>query len=534
MTKISFLPSAHHISSRVRIAPKKNSGASDLSFRSFLICFRYVMAAVLGLAALSIGVSTYHWPLIWDAQVFHYGNFLITHGFAPYRDIVDMNMPGAYLIDAFAIKAFGAGDLAWRIFDFALLGSLCLSMIAIAWPYDWFAGLFAGVMFALVHAAEGPANSGQRDEIMTVLIVAGCAFLFASRRHCKPWMMVPFGFSMGMATSVKPTAAPLGPLLLILALWGSRTNARAPYVWRGLLGASIAAAIVAAFLLHYGSAGALVATSIRLTSYYAELDHLSFQLLLLVCLPLATLLLLPFALAVAPVAKYWNNREQFAILAGVAFGAVSYFLQGKGYAYHRYVLAAFALLWIAIQLTIAIRQGAAWIKIVATTGLAVGMLVLVPLYTRATLQLRPVNLFTPALERDLRRIGPNHLQHKIQCLDLVDGCYNALYHLGIVQASGSMGDLLLFAPDNSPVVDYYRDSFWNALIKNPPSVIVLSNQWFNRTPTFDKLNAWPRFSGYLASNYKLLVSRDFDEEAHHAYRIYVRVGISIPGTDHSK
>jgi hypothetical protein len=168
---------------------------------------------------------------------------------------------------------------------------------------------------------------------------------------------------------------------------------------------------------------------------------------------------------------------------------------------------------------------------VAITGLAVGVLVLVPLYTQTTLRTYPVNLFTPALEDDLNRMGSDHLQNKVQCLDLIDGCLNALYHLRIVQSTGSMGDLLLFAPDKGPVVDYYRREFWNSLVKNPPSVIVLSNEWFNREPTFDKLNEWPQFSGYLAGNYKLVISRQFDEEAHHAYRIYVRHGMSFPALD---
>lgn len=492
------------------------------------------MSGVLGVAALCTVISTYHWPLMWDAQVFHYGNFLIEHGFAPYRDIVDMNMPGAYLFDGCAIRVFGSGDIAWRITDFTLLGVLCLSMIAIARPYDWFAGLFAGVMFAIVHVAEGPQNSVQRDEIMTVLIMVGYAFLFVSRRHRNGWLMIPFGFSMAMATSIKPTAAPLGVLLLVVALWGSPAKLIALHICNALLGALIAIAIVATFLIHYHSVGALLVTCRRLTTYYAGSDRLSLHLLSLYSLPLAAFLLLPFALAVLPVAQNWKGWEQFAILTGAAFGALSYFVQGKGYAYHRYTFSAFVLLWIAVQLIIAVRNGTAWLKIVAITGLVLGMLVLVPLYTRTTIQMHPVNLFTPALENDLSRIGSDRLQHKIQCLDLIDGCFNALYHLRIVQSTGWMGDLVLFSPEKGPVVDYYRNEFWTSLMTNPPTVIVLSNEWFNRTPTFAKLNAWPQFSEYLTGAYKLIISREFDEEAHHAYRIYVRRGVSLVATDKSE
>ena len=61
----------------------------DLPTQSFLANFRYGMACLLGVAALCIVVFTYRWPLIWDAQTFHYGNFLIAHGFVPYRDILE-------------------------------------------------------------------------------------------------------------------------------------------------------------------------------------------------------------------------------------------------------------------------------------------------------------------------------------------------------------------------------------------------------------------------------------------------------------
>jgi hypothetical protein len=83
---------------------------------------------------------------------------------------------------------------------------------------------------------------------------------------------------------------------------------------------------------------------------------------------------------------------------------------GQGFAYHRYTLAAFVLLWMAIQLTIAIRKGAPSMKIVAITGLAVGMLVRVPLSAQTILQMHPVNPFIPALENDPSRIGSDRLK----------------------------------------------------------------------------------------------------------------------------
>ena len=500
--------------------------------RPSLAYFRYAMAALLGAAALCILVSTWRWPLIWDAQVFHYVNFLIAHGFAPYREIVDMNLPGIYLIDGWVIKVFGPGDLAWRIFDFTLLGTLCLAMVAIARPYDWVAGLFAGVMFALIHASVGPQNTGQREEIMTVLIMVAYAFLFESRRRRYPWLMVFFGLSLGMACSVKPTEIPLGACLLGLAVWDlkKKGDAVAGYIWSSILGVSIAATIVATFLLRFHSVGALIAISRRLTPFYAGMERINFHLLLRFSLPIAVWVLLPFAVAVALSEKYRRYWEHWAILLGAAFGALSYFVQGKAYAHHRYTFVAFTLLWIALELTQAMHK-TRWVKRVAIAGMCVGSFVLVPAYTRSVLKAQPLNFFTPALEKDLYRMGTDRLQNKVQCLDLVDGCYSALYHLRIVQSTGWMGDLLLFAPGKSPVVDFYRDMFWNSVIKNPPTVFILSNESFNQIATFDKLKTWPQFAKYLEENYKLVISREFEAEQQHGYRIYVRDGIPFPALD---
>ncbi|HEY3988791.1 MAG TPA: hypothetical protein VGM02_05795 [Acidobacteriaceae bacterium] len=52
------------------------------------------MAASLGIVAIALVVLTWRRPLVWDAQVFHYIHFLIHHGFALYRDIPDIDMPG--------------------------------------------------------------------------------------------------------------------------------------------------------------------------------------------------------------------------------------------------------------------------------------------------------------------------------------------------------------------------------------------------------------------------------------------------------
>ena len=499
------------------------------SSRPYMNYLRFVMAWVLGLAAISIVVMTYRWPLVWDAQVFHYINFLMDKGLAPYRDIGDMNMPGTYLVEGWAMHIFGSGDMAWRMYDFTLLGFLTMAMVVIARPYDWLAGLFSGVMFALVHSSEGPENSAQRDEAMTMFIMVGYALLFVALRRRKPWMMGVFGLSLGMASAMKPPAAPLAVVLLAMAWWTlrKRDEAAAPYIWGGIAGAAIAAATAFGFLFRYHAASAFFETSRRVIPYYAALSHLSFANMLRQSLPRVAFLMLPFGLVAAFVDREWKNWERWALLLGVAFGAFSYFGQNKGYAYHRYALVAFILLWMAMELALAMQKRG-WVKAVGIAGMVLGVLIMVPTYVHRVLLIPPTNEYAPSLERDLTRLGGDRLQRKVQCLDVVDGCLNTLYHLKLVQSTNSLGDLLYFSPQPSRVVDYYRSQFWDQLNKNPPSVIVLSNEWFDRPSSFDKVNEWPQFASYLDENYNLAISREFPIEQQRAYRIYVRKGVILP------
>ena len=489
---------------------------------------RWAMAALLAGAVVFLVARSLRWPLVWDAQVMHYANFLISRGFAPYRQIGDMTPPGSYLIEGWAMHVFGWGDLAWRFYDYTLMAVICGAMVAIAMPYDWLAGLFSGVVFALAHTAEGALESAERDEAMTALMVVAYAFLFSAVRRRSPWRMVMFGLSMGMAASIKPTVAPLGFALLLLAYWALRKQRlpAAPYLVAGCAGAAIAAAIIAAFFLRYNSFAAYYEISRNLTVHYAGLHRESLGFMLRTMLPKVATVLLPFALLAAIAGRRWNSWERNALLLGALFGAFSYFAQGKGYGYHRYPFTAFIVLWESIELTLAMRRER-WIKGLGFAGMAVGVFLMVPAYAYRLAGVHPVNEYAPTLESDLNRLGGDRLQGQVQCFDMVDGCFNALYHLRLVQATTTLGDTLYFSRAANPTVDRYRAEILNQLSRNPPQVIVVSDEWYNETDSFAKLDQWPKFNDWLNANYRLFISRRFAAESNHAYRIYVHNGSGL-------
>jgi len=468
-----------------------------------------------------MALHTLRWPLMQDAAVMRYVNFLMIHGFAPYRQIGDFNMPGAYVVDRIGMILFGPGDLGFRLYDLALSLVTILAMVTIAKPYDWLAGVFAGVLFAVIHAADGPKGAGQRDFEMAVLIVAGIAFLFAAVRHRLPAWTLGAGFFFGMATSIKPTVAPLGLLLLVLAFFVLRAGGvRAwAFVAYGLIGAAIPTAMFFGFLLYYHSLHVFFFSLFHGAAAYAGLNRLPFIALLRESMPRPLRLLVPFALVCVAFNRDYRNWERWALAIAVGFGAFSYFIQGKGFYYHRYPLIATMLIWFAIEFTLALRRQG-FPRFAAAAGLAIGIFALTPLFAERARTIFYSNIFTETLEGDLRALGPDHLQHRVECMDMVDGCMNALYHLDIVQWDGMTGDNVLFSRYPSPAVDATRQLFWNSLSANPPAVFVISDEQFLDPAGFDKLDHWPQFEQFLLSHYALSSAHSFPITV--AYRIYVR------------
>jgi hypothetical protein len=480
---------------------------------------RALLISLLGASLIFLTVDTWRWPILYDGQVLHYINFLMAHGMRPYIDIPDMNLPGAYLIDGWQMHLFGYGDTAWRVYDFFLSGCLITAMIVIAMPYDWLAGLIAGVLFTLFHAAEGPGDSAQRDQVMTVFVLLGYACLFQAIRRKNQFLMLPFGLCMGLAVSVKPTALLLfilfGMALFTLRKMDQPLTGYAFYTIGGFL---IPAGVVLVFLLQHGAVGAFFDISHRLTPYYASLMRLDFTQLIRASLPISMFAALPLCVAILLFNRGKATWERWSILFGICFGFTSYFLQGKGFKHHRYPFLAFLLLWFCLEVVRAIRRPG-WSRRLGLAGLLFAGFIMLPLGVYHVFAVQYSDEYAQTLEADLIRLGGDKLQRQVECLDMVNGCFSALYRLGLVQNTGFTGDTLFFSPKSGPAVEHYRNMFWNQLQSNPPKVIVLSDEWFNWPRGFDKINQWPAFAGYLNAFYIPIETRTFKNSA---YRIYLR------------
>lgn len=490
--------------------------------------FRLLCAAALLAGAACYVIFTIHWQWMWDTQVMHYIVLALKHGKVPYRDIYDINMPGSYLTEEWALAIFGSGDLGWRLYEYTLLGAMTLAMMIIAWPWGWLAGLFAGVLFSVQVGTYGPYQAAERDEVMTVLIFIACACLFTAVRRHWPWLALVFGFSIGIAILIKPTVLPFALLLLLMVFFAARNRQLRPlpYVLFGAAGLAVALAILLSFILPHGALESFLFILGKLVPYYSGLAHPTLYVLIRRSLPAAFLIYLPLALVLAFTASRRANWELWAIRAGFVFGGVSYFVQHKGYDYHRIAFVCFGLLWAGIEFAEAIKHPG-WRRAIGVIGLAFGALFMVPFNARKIRTHHEVNEAAYVLKADLEQLGGPRLQGKVQCFDMVGGCLSALYRLGLVQTTGFTGDTQFFGPDDGKVVPYYRNLLMDQLRADPPTVIVFSNEWYqNSAYSFEKLNTWPEFRDYLNSEYRLETTQGpFDLYGYAmAYRIYVRRG----------
>ena len=511
-----------------------------LSDRS-LLRIRWATSIIfLGLFAYYVADSL-RWTLIWDAPVMRYTYFLVTRGMHPYTEIPDINMPGCYVLEGWAIAIFGWSDLSWRIYEFFLLAILTLGGMIIGGSRRWFAGIFAATFFIAMHGSEGPNTAVQREEVMLVLLVAATAMFFLAMRHLAPILMLPFGLLAGLAVSLKPGSLLLDIALLAMAsiLILLRKQCAGRYLLWGLAGNLAIALLMAGFLWQHHAVHGFLFIVRTVWPAYSRTRYAGIRYLLRHLMPIALMPLAALGLVAAILRRGKVEWERWALFLAMAIGAFSYFAQGKGTTYQRYMFVLFLALWIGWELSEAMNRSETRLRVVGVAGTAALFLVVVPYYVALMHHNAPEEQLrgqlTFSLDRDLAQLGGDELQQQVQCLDVVNGCINALYRMRLVQNTGVTGDILLFAPESSPAVEYYRNWFMAHQQTHPANVIVLGNEWYqSKTVSFDKINTWPLFASYLRTMYVPVIERHYDSDAGSpAYRIYLRKGSAVLADEES-
>jgi hypothetical protein len=485
-----------------------------------------------------------HWPLVGDASLMHYIGFLIEHGRAPYRDLGDMDMPGTFLIEMAAMKVFGGGAAGLRLFDFTLLGVAAGSYVVVTKRAGWFAAVFAGALFALVHGRDGMAQGGQRDLTIAALLLAATAVLFVAIRRRAWWGMVGFGLLSGIALTIKPTPLPLSLGQLLIAAWVmpkpdfERDRVLHPVwtvFWAGV-GLLVGPLVSLGFLLQQRAVGAFWVSLRTVVPYYQSLGHRPLAYLLSHSVsPLIALVLIWFA--VLALARPRLDWQRGLLLCGAGFALAAFVFQARGWPYHRYPLLAFLLPLMAMDFSAAmelLQTRAPQLRFAAAlsmVALCVGGFWIGP---QSALQIHRFRWwqtdFITTLEGNLDRLGGAGLAGRVQCIDWFSGCGTTLYKMRLMPATGVLSDFLLFGPPDKPAIQQARAMFGEAFVHPPKVIVVSSYLQFSGPGNYEKLDLWPELKAFLDRDYRL----DTDwkptrterwwnrEELPYGYRIYVR------------
>ena len=494
----SSKPSTRTFRAALAILPR------EWTWHSLLPLFCALITAICLAAAI---VWSRHWPLFHDAAIMHYVVFLMDHGWRPYVDIVDINMPASYMVEWFAVHVFGPDSVAWRLFDVTTMVVVLASSVLIADRKNRLAGFIGGMAIVLFHLSNGPADVGERDWSLMVFLLAAFAFYVRSLRGRRPVLFIGFAALSGWAAAIKPPAFPFPFALLLLACWVLRKDRQQlrPWLLAALAGACVPAAAVLLFLWHYHAFAAFLTIARGLIPFYATSGNLPLPYLLHVALGV-------YLLGIALVAAYvcwqqgsWRLWETQVQLLGIFFGAFLYFSQRKGWQQHKETLFAFLLLWIAMQFSTGLRATAPALRTRVTSALGFGLLTL--LLVRWTLPVRNFPFYIPgaaAIEADLRPMGTPSLSRNVQCVEMVSGCIHALYDLRVQPSTGFLFDSFLFTAMPDQAVLALRARFLAELAQQPPAVLIVgASDWEAGSVSYSRLVRWPAFQQFLDSRYSL-------------------------------
>src|SRR5260370_38563956 len=299
------------------------------------------MCCCVALCTLLFALWSWHWPLVGDAALMQYTAFLADDGMVPYRDLLEMNAPGAWVPDWLVMHTLGRGALAWRVYDL-LLGLIGIAAMAgIMRRGERMAGAIAGALFLLVHAQDGIAEAGQRDLTGAVLCLLGGAFLLHALRTTaergKRLIRIAIAFvPVAAALCVKPSLAAFVPAFLLVACLGGRcegTPSRDKGWQRliaGLAGTALPIVATCLSLRRWQVTGIFLTLILDLMRFHAGLGHRSFGYLAAHSFS-PVILLLPGWVILSVTQRRRTERrqgtERFLLFAGAIAAGVGYSLQ---------------------------------------------------------------------------------------------------------------------------------------------------------------------------------------------------------------
>ncbi len=450
----------------------------------FLMPFGLLMVAVL--------ISSYGWRMEHDTPHLHYAAFMSQEfGRLPYRDIYELNFPGALGFHAIIVGLFGPGDLAFRCVDIASVLLLAALTTRLLWPWGKLAAVSAAVIFPAIYLGNGQVLSLQRDYLGVILVAVS---LNAVTLRCgRDKRMGGIGLIFSCAGLIKPHLLIGAPAVFWLALRLEKPHAS---IGRGLIAAATGALIpiaVVCFWLGFDGLASLWDIVCYYLPLYSEING-DFRILedsaalqyrlskLFVNNPFGWWFIAATA-GYALLARQSNQARIWAIgfaVLCIAYG-VSVFIAGKYWAYHQLPFAYFCVVGSCLLLSNMPDKKWHWHTLCAPL-----VVVALVFSTINHLQVYP-RLIARQLASDTSIFSPkggrvdeiaNHLRQRAQpgdfgqALDTTGGAVHAMLEVEMPLATSFIYDYHFYHHTTEPYIQQLRRRFIQELEAKAPRFVI--------------------------------------------------------------
>jgi hypothetical protein len=449
-----------------------------------------IISVPLGILLLTVAFLSLYWKMEHDVPLMFYNALLIEHfGKIPYKDFLDLNMPGCYIFYIVIGKLSGYSDFGIRLFDILTVAVLSLFTYFTMRKIDKRAAVLAVIIFALHYFGAKPYLSLQRDYFSLIFLAAFVCF-FVNFKGSAVIKYIVCGVLLGVCVTIKPHAVIFIAAFLIYAMLTDRGN-KLRIAFSVIAGSVLPVGAALLYLTLTGSLGAFIDMAVNYLPLYGSLSRTHYAIVpeerlgylylefiqfnghpLWILSAFAGLYFILFRSSISME----QRKTIYFFFMLMCVGAVYVLLPGQFFGHHWLMFFYFAFMFSAmciISLPANVRKGERWVPVLA---LVFAMVMNVRAHPGFIAQLtgedisgmygERINEITSYLKSNLRE------GDKIQPLEWTGGALHSMLLTRADLGTRFIYDQYLYHSLSSPYIQSLRSRFLTEFRQNKPGFVV--------------------------------------------------------------
>lgn len=180
-------------------------------------CVQRLVCYIGGASVVVLAISSLSWRMVHDTPIMMYLSNLMIRGRAiPYRDFVDMNLPGSYWMFGVIIRMLGESDVAVHFANFIIIVVVCTMMCWAMSRANLWVGV-VGVVFGALRIVSGVWSFVLQRELFALIPISTLLVLGLRRPIHGMFSGAVVGVLMAWLALIKPQLLLYGiPVILLL------------------------------------------------------------------------------------------------------------------------------------------------------------------------------------------------------------------------------------------------------------------------------------------------------------------------------